>query len=465
MRNRLPKSLAFATAISLAVRSATGVTITVTSTGDSALSDPCTLRNAITAINYGNAFSFPGCKASLSGLFGDNDTIVFAPALINSTITLQRGQLSNYAPLVITGSGQTIDAVGASRVLSTIAFTSLSNLTLTGGSALSAQGGGLYSNQAHVSLDNVQIISNQAGSGGGASIANGSATLVNTRIIGNSTGTGHGGAGLFLAASTLTLTNSTISDNAATCANDCGGGIAMITASSATVTASTIARNSASGGGSDIAGGLYAGGSNVTIINSTIAGNGASGQDHIAGAFIENQSAAGSMSGIALTNTTVSSNIATATKASATAVSGGGLIGASGTGNLTSANSILAGNAANIAGTKSAAPDFSGDAAIATFSNCLLGNALSAAYAVNGNVFNDDPGLAALTNRGGTTQTMALLGRSPAIDAGGNALAVNAALQPLTTDQRGSPRIINGTVDIGAFEFPGDHIFSATFGS
>jgi hypothetical protein len=45
---------------------------------------------------------------------------------------------------------------------------------------------------------------------------------------------------------------------------------------------------------------------------------------------------------------------------------------------------------------------------------------------------------------------------SPAIDKGSNALAIDpTAGQPLTTDQRGPgfDRIVNNTVDIGAFEF------------
>jgi hypothetical protein len=166
-----------------------------------------------------------------------------------------------------------------------------------------------------------------------------------------------------------------------------------------------------------------------------------------------------------LTNATVASNTATATSAGATAASGGGLIGALGTGNLTFANTILAANSASVAGNASATPDLVVNAGSAAFGNSLLGSALAAAYTGNGNVFSDSPGLAALANHGGTTETMALLGGSPAVDAGSNALAVNAASQPLTTDQRGSPRIVNGAVDIGAFEFPGDPIFSDGFGS
>ena len=47
---------------------------------------------------------------------------------------------------------------------------------------------------------------------------------------------------------------------------------------------------------------------------------------------------------------------------------------------------------------------------------------------------------------------MALMPGSPALDAGSNALAVDADGNPLSTDQRGDPRIVNDTVDIGAFE-------------
>ncbi len=74
---------------------------------------------------------------------------------------------------------------------------------------------------------------------------------------------------------------------------------------------------------------------------------------------------------------------------------------------------------------------------------------------VNGNqVGVANPGLAALADNGGPTQTIALLAGSPAIDAGSTALANDPHGDPLTTDQRGLgfARTVNGTVDIGAYE-------------
>ena len=63
--------------------------------------------------------------------------------------------------------------------------------------------------------------------------------------------------------------------------------------------------------------------------------------------------------------------------------------------------------------------------------------------------------LAPLGNYGGPTQTMPELPGSPAIGAGSVALAVDPHGNPLTTDQRGLPRVTNGTVDIGAFQSQG----------
>src|SRR5205807_1796465 len=67
---------------------------------------------------------------------------------------------------------------------------------------------------------------------------------------------------------------------------------------------------------------------------------------------------------------------------------------------------------------------------------------------VNGNqVGVTNLGLGTLANNGGPTQTVALLSGSPALRRG-STVYVTA----VSTDQRGLPRIVGGTVDIGAFE-------------
>src|SRR6516165_11559301 len=59
--------------------------------------------------------------------------------------------------------------------------------------------------------------------------------------------------------------------------------------------------------------------------------------------------------------------------------------------------------------------------------------------------------IAELQDNGGPTLTHALLADSPAIDVGNNRYATD-------WDQRGPgyPRIVNGIIDIGAFEYQGD---------
>jgi len=86
----------------------------------------------------------------------------------------------------------------------------------------------------------------------------------------------------------------------------------------------------------------------------------------------------------------------------------------------------------------------------------------------NHNIFSDSPGLGALANNGGPTQTMALADDSPALNAGDPALAVEPiTLLPLNYDQRGPrfPRTLpDGTIDIGAYQHQGsERVFANGF--
>ena len=241
-----------------------------------------------------------------------------------------------------------------------------------------------------------------SGDGGAIYNSSGSASIANSTISSNQ---GAIGGGIMVNVGTLTLTSSTLSGNTA---SDYGGGIYNRTA--ITVTNSTIADNSASLEG----GGIVADGP-ATMVNTTIADNDVSAGG--VGGGIENFSGVNTTLG----NTIVVFNIV-------------------GTGALATADDIAGSTVSPSSDYNLVGADLTGSLT----STVASGNQLGVT----------DPGLGTLASNGGPTQTIALLAGSPAIDAGSNALAVDAHGNPLLNDQRGTgfPRIVNGTVDIGAFE-------------
>ena len=123
---------------------------------------------------------------------------------------------------------------------------------------------------------------------------------------------------------------------------------------------------------------------------------------------------------------------------------GGGIYTDTGT-TVNSKNTVIASN------TATGAPDVVG--AYTSQGHNLIGDSTGSSGFTNG-VNGDqagssgnpiDPKLGPLQNNGGPTETHALLTGSPAIDAGDNTYAPD-------TDQRGKERIVNGTIDIGAYE-------------
>jgi hypothetical protein len=109
-------------------------------------------------------------------------------------------------------------------------------------------------------------------------------------------------------------------------------------------------------------------------------------------------------------------------------------------GSFTLANSIVA---INTAPTQA---DIYGSVASKGYN--LIGNSSGVSGFTAADLLNLNPLLGPLQDNGGPTETMALLKGSPAIATGN----VNRIPSGITTDQRGSARVVNGTVDIGAFE-------------
>jgi hypothetical protein len=356
-------------------------------------------------------------------------------------------------------------------------------LTVTGcdieGNSAASVGGGIENDLGGVSeIMGTTIASNSAVSGGGGILnhAKSTLTLTDSALGENSVSDGKGG-GIENNGSTLKVTNSTLAGNesktspTAQMPAGTGGGIAN-TSGTASVTSSTLSGNSAVSGG----GGIYQSGGALTVTDSTLSDNSVSGASGPGGGIDENSgtltitngtvagnSAQGVGAGIqenegALTavNCTIAYNIETASGASGM---GGGMDITQGP--VTLDNTLIA---LNTDGTGLAAPAdnlFSeGEDVSSASKNNLIGTGgdnSGLAGGSNGNQLGvADPGLGALADNGGPTETIALLAASPAINAGNNALAVDPAGNPLTTDQRGAgfPRIVNGTVDIGAFERP-----------
>ena len=215
------------------------------------------------------------------------------------------------------------------------------------------------------------------------------------------------GAGIYIYYGILSVTNSTISGNAAS--ND-GGGICNNYGTLAVVN-STISGNTSSSGG-----GIYCFRTVITVINSIISDNTA---NYYGGIF-------NYYSTLTVTNSTITSN---------TASSVGGIDNAYGTVNLY--NTIVVGNTA-----KSSGNDLSGTI---SGSNNLVTGTISGS---NNLVYDSTQKLFKDAENG----DYRILPGSQAYDAGNVEYATEANLGYSSRDISGMPRISDGTIDIGAYE-------------
>jgi hypothetical protein len=360
-------------------------------------------------------------------------TVDFQPGL-TGTITLTTGELMIAKDLTIAGPGAdaiTVSGNQHSRVFEIGAtFTvEISGLTIAQGSIsvpATATGGGIRNSGALTLIlctvsGNVASSNGDDGEGGGI-YNSGALTITDSTVSGNHvSGIFFGSGGGIYNAGTVMIMSSTISSNVALSSHQSGGG-GISNGGTLTITSSTLSDNlSGSNGG----GGISNGGT-LTITSSTLSGNSAA-----SGGGISNTSPGMLM----VTGCTLSGNSAS---------TGGGIYNLGAQAITASRNTILARN------TAPGSPDMSGT--LNSGGRNLIGDG------TGGSGFDPtdlvgtasaplDPKLGPLQDNGGPTLTRALLPGSPAIDAGDNTGA------PMW-DQRGPGfrRIVNGTIDIGAFE-------------
>ena len=258
-----PKLLAFAVAQAIAAPAMAGI-ITVNDAGDSGGLNDCTLRQAVVSANNDNAGS-SNCAAG-SGA----DTIKFSPGVVEmGTITLSTASaITTTNNVYITGpvlDTLIVDGGGNAGVFSAGSErTTISNLTITGGSAAEGAGVVAFGNRL-VTLENCTVTGNTATSFGGGVAAryNSTISLKNSTVSGNSSGNLAGGVFAITDAS-VQLYNSTVSDNSAAFR---GGGV-WVSSSEASIRNSTITGNSSADGG-----GVFIYDSAFLITNALVSGN------------------------------------------------------------------------------------------------------------------------------------------------------------------------------------------------
>jgi hypothetical protein len=452
---------------------------TITSTGPDTF-DASTLRAAVIAANAdapaADTIIVPAGTYRLtvpptvsddefSGDLNVTNSVSIQGAGADSTI-IDANQLDRAFDIGVTGTvslsgltitnGNALEGGGIENFGSNSSVT-LSNSTLSGNTAVSAGGGIANEYGGNLSLNNCTVSRNSAALAGGI-VNDGELGLSSCTLSNNSAGADGGG---IINMRTLGLSNCTLSGNSTV--GGTAGGIRNY--GIASVSDSTLSGNSAAVGGGIENDGM------LSLSNCTLSGNSAAVGGGILNAAMLNltnctlyeNSAQLHGGGIANDDITATATLRNCTLSGNSATLGGGVANDfSPFSTVIVANSILAKNVAGSLG-----PDLFGSIRSLGFN--LVGNATGIiGFPAAGDRIGVDPLLGSLEDNGGPTWTMALLPCSPAIDAGSNALAIDPQGNTLTTDQRGFARIVNGTVDIGAFEFspvflsPTNHVLTLT---
>jgi hypothetical protein len=359
---------------------------------------------------------------------------------VDKALTVQ--SLNGAAVTVIAGSLFNLNNGVAARCVYLTNGAVLSGFTLTNGGtppvlgdlAREASGGGVWCEATSAIVSNCVLTGNHVTRFGGGAFQG---TLFNCILTNNSAAYGGGTASNTLFSCTLThnsslyqninygggadactLSNCLLVSNQSAAGGGEGGGAAF-----STLTACVVSNNNAGGSG----GGVYFGMANNSLISSNSASSGGGAYlNTLVNCVLKNNFANGNGGGAynsTLDNCTVISNRAAFAPA---AVAGGGIYGGSAT------NCILFYNSADNG------LNFYFPGSVAINYCCTTPSPTNGI----GNITNE-PAFVDLVN-----ENFHLQSNSPCINAGNNAYVTTG------TDLDGNPRIVGGTVDIGAYEFP-----------
>ncbi len=476
-----PQTITLASVIT--INPATGDSLTITGPGANLLTISGNNAVRIFNVSAGDTVSISGMTLTMAatGAIDNDGNLTVTNSTFNANTSGSGGAISNSASLTVVGctftnnitngGSATGNGGGAIFTSSSTAMVTISDSTFDGnrqtvagahtGGAIrnrfgtmnitnstfsnntALNGGGAISNGENLSITGSTFTGNSTASalsdGGAISNSGGALTITSSVITGNSTANRGGGIyhnSAVISGTSLSITDSTISNNTANSDNNTtgdGGGLFLTGTGSGSISGSTISGNSVGGTSSAGDGGGIDVSLPLTLTNSTISGN--SSVRNGGGIY----ATGGSTATVTIESCTIVNN---------TAVTGGGVNRGSTTNPVNLRNSIFANN------TASTAPDVSGSVVSQGYN--LIENTTGATITGDTatNITGVDPNLGPLVDNGGPTLTHALLAGSPAVDKGGTTdLIIDQRGSIRTFDNAAIPNAVGGNgTDIGAFE-------------